>query len=131
MNQDIKDYIEKWIFRANEDFAVCQHLASVNIEQYSSTICFHAHQAVEKYLKAFLTYKGVDFPRTHDLDYLLAECSSVDNNSFNDIDLKELSEFGVIIRYPDDFFIPSHSETNYFVELTRHLKEVVERLICF
>ena len=115
MNQDINDYIEKWIFRANEDFAVCQHLASIDIEQY---------------LKVFLTYKGVDFPRTHDLDYLLAECSSVDNNSFNDIDLKELSEFGVTIRYPDDFFIPSHSETNYFVELTQHL-EVVERLTCF
>lgn len=33
--------------------------------------CFHAHQAVEKYLKAYLQMHDVEFPRTHDLDALL------------------------------------------------------------
>jgi HEPN domain-containing protein len=103
MNKDLRDYIEKWLYRANEDYAVCEHLLAVDSKRYASTICFHAQQAVEKYLKAFLTFNGVDFPRTHDIDFLLAECSIINQDAFNEIDLKELSEFGVTIRYPDDF----------------------------
>jgi len=33
---------------------------------------FHAQQAIEKALKVALTLNGVDFPKTHDLDFLLA-----------------------------------------------------------
>jgi HEPN domain-containing protein len=32
---------------------------------------FNAQQVVEKALKVALTLKGVDFPRTHDLEYLI------------------------------------------------------------
>ena len=33
---------------------------------------YHAQQAVEKAIKAVLVLCGIDFPRTHDLDFLLA-----------------------------------------------------------
>lgn len=33
---------------------------------------FHAQQAVEKAIKAVLVLRGIDFPKTHDLDLLLA-----------------------------------------------------------
>jgi HEPN domain-containing protein len=33
---------------------------------------FHAQQAVEKAVKAALVLHGIDFPRTHDLEFLLA-----------------------------------------------------------
>jgi HEPN domain-containing protein len=32
---------------------------------------FHAQQAVEKALKVALTLEGVDFPKTHDVDFLV------------------------------------------------------------
>ena len=34
--------------------------------------CFHAHQAVEKALKAFLLFRTGTYPRTHSLEDLLA-----------------------------------------------------------
>ncbi|MDR0598605.1 MAG: HEPN domain-containing protein, partial [Treponema sp.] len=34
-------------------------------------ICFHCQQAAEKYLKGFLVFKGIEFPKTHDLAALL------------------------------------------------------------
>ena len=70
MNQEKSDYIKNWMFRANEDLAVLKDLQSSNPEGFASTICFHAQQAVEKFLKAFLAFSDVDFPRTHDVDYL-------------------------------------------------------------
>jgi HEPN domain-containing protein len=33
---------------------------------------FHAQQTVEKSIKAVLVVNGIDFPRTHDLDFLVA-----------------------------------------------------------
>ena len=50
MTKEKSEYIKNWIFRANEDIAVIESLASQNLEYYSSTICFHAQQAVEKFL---------------------------------------------------------------------------------
>ena len=128
MTENRSAYINQWLFRANEDISVIDSLVSQNIEHYTSSICFHAQQAVEKFLKAFLIYQDHDFPRTHDLDFLLAECQKI-NNTFSDIDLKSLSDFGVSIRYPDDFFIPDLDETNDYIAIAKKVKETVEDLI--
>ena len=71
MNQEKSDYIKNWLYRAREDLAVMKDLIDSNHKQFTSTICFHAQQAVEKYLKAFLIFHDVDFPRTHDVSALV------------------------------------------------------------
>ena len=128
MNQEKSDYIKNWLYRAREDLAVMKDLIDSNHKQFTSTICFHAQQAVEKYLKVFLIFHDVDFPRTHDVDFLLMECQKIDNNSFN-LDLKSLTEFGVSIRYPDDFYIPTVKESNEYFEITLDVSALVEKLI--
>jgi len=128
MTTDKSEYIRNWLFRANEDIAVIQSLSSTNIEFYTSTICFHSQQAVEKFLKAFLIYKDIDFPKTHDLDFLLLECQKIDN-SFVEIDLKSLTDFGVSIRYPDDFYVPGVKETKEYIEIAVEIKNLIERII--
>lgn len=74
MNKDKTEYIRNWLFRTNEDIAVMKNLVESGARDYTSAICFHAQQAVEKFLKAFLVFHDVDFPKTHDLDFLLLEC---------------------------------------------------------
>jgi HEPN domain-containing protein len=128
MTIDKSDYIRNWLFRANEDIAVIENLSSTNIEFYTSTICFHSQQAVEKFLKAFLIYHDIDFPKTHDLDFLLTECQKIDNYSFG-IDLKSLSDFGVSIRYPDYFYVPGVNETREYIEIAREINNCIEKLI--
>jgi HEPN domain-containing protein len=128
MNQEKEEYIRNWLFRAREDLSVIESLVSSGLQFYTSTICFHSQQAVEKYLKAFLIYHDIDFPRTHDVDYLLLECQKIDEINF-DFDFKSLTEFGVSVRYPDDFYIPGVSETKEYYQLAQDVKENVERLI--
>ena len=48
------------------------------------TACFHAQQAAEKYLKAFLCFNGIDFPKTHDIEELLGLCATRDKR-FSDL----------------------------------------------
>ena len=127
MNKDKKDHIKRWLFRAKEDLSVLNRLADIEIELYTSTICFHAQQSVEKNLKAFLVYHDVDFPRTHDVDFLLIECQKIDKESF-DVDLKSLTEFGVSVRYPDDFFIPGVRETKEYIGIANMVNGIIESL---
>jgi HEPN domain-containing protein len=116
MIQERSEYIKNWLYRTREDIAVIKDLQESNPDGFTSTICFHAQQAVEKYLKAFLAYNDVDFPSTHDLYHLLLECKKIKDDSF-DLDSKELTEFGISVRYPDDFYIPSLEESNVYLEI--------------
>jgi HEPN domain-containing protein len=128
MTKDQNDYLKKWLFRANEDIAVIEKLFESEPELNASTICFHAQQAVEKFLKAFLVFHNIDFPKTHDLDYLLLECKKIDAKNF-DIDLGSLTDFGVSIRYPDDFYLPDKDETAQYRGIALKVKTVIENII--
>jgi len=67
MIDDLQDYVDKWLFRADEDMAV--------------------------------------------------------------IDLKSLTDFGVSVRYPDDFYIPDRSEMTYYAQVAGEIKRIVTGLI--
>lgn len=60
------------------DLATAEKLAP-DPEMDDRPVGFHAQQAVEKALKVVLMLEGVDFPKTHDLEYLivLAEKHSI------------------------------------------------------
>ena len=55
---------------AQIDLATAEKLAP-DPEMDDRPVGFHAQQAVEKVVKVALTLKGVDFPKTHDLEYLI------------------------------------------------------------
>ncbi|HUS86009.1 MAG TPA: HEPN domain-containing protein [Bacteroidales bacterium] len=128
MNLPKEEYLNNWIYRAREDISVMENLAKTGIEYYTSTICFHAQQAVEKYLKSFLIFHDVDFPSTHDVDFLLMECQKIDKVNFH-FDFKSLTEFGVAVRYPDDFYVPEVDETKEYLDIALDVKKTVENLL--
>ena len=65
--------------------------------------CFHAQQCVEKYLKGILQAWQVPFSKTHDLTRLLDACvrRHPEWESLRD-DLKLLTQFAVVFRYPGE-----------------------------
>jgi HEPN domain-containing protein len=127
MNKATIDFIKQWLAKANEDLLVVDKLTEFEIIATSS-VCFHCQQAVEKFLKAFLIANGVEIKKTHNIEYLLSECSDIDKD-FADIDPKELSDFGVDVRYPGDMFIPNKDETLEYKNLAFEIKEFVESKI--
>jgi HEPN domain-containing protein len=61
---------------------------------------FHAQQAVEKSMKAWLSLLGVDFPKIHDLEWLLAMLEEHGEKVPEDFhDLVDLTDFAVQYRY--------------------------------
>lgn len=94
---------EKWFKKAESDLLVIKNNLTSN-EVPIDACCFHAQQAAEKYLKAYLVSKRIIFPKTHDLQTLLNLCIAA-NHSF--IKIKgpaiRLSDFAIGQRYPDAF----------------------------
>jgi len=125
MNEETKNYIRQWIAKAGDDLIVIDKLTQFEIVA-TSAVCFHCQQVVEKYLKAFLIAQGVEIRKTHNIEFLLAECEEFDPE-FSLIDPKDLNDFGVDIRYPGDIYSPTDIETLAHKQIALEVKELVER----
>jgi HEPN domain-containing protein len=127
MNNETKQFIRDWIAKANEDLLVINRLTEGSLIA-TSAVCFHCQQLVEKILKAYLIANGKEIRKTHNIEFLLAECADFDNE-FNEIDPKNLSDFGVEVRYPGDMYQPTESEAIEYKQLAIEIKDFVTEKI--
>jgi HEPN domain-containing protein len=112
----------EWIKKAQEDF----EFARINLEEeipFFSQICFHFHQAAEKYLKAFIVANNLEFKKIHDLIILLKLCKAKQPqlDSISE-DCKLLNRFYIDTRYP------THWPTHYTKEEASRAKEASEHV---
>lgn len=128
MNKEEKKYVKNWLEKANEDIQVALLIIKEDIP-LTGPVCFHCQQAAEKFFKAFLTLHRIDFPKTHNLDYLHELCKKINAKMFENIDTKDLNAFGVDIRYPGDIYHPTVNETKQYIEIARQIKNIVEAQI--
>jgi len=63
--------VRGWAQKAENDLKVALLVFRAAEEGPTEAIAFHAQQCVEKYLKALLCWKGIDFPKTHDVGQLI------------------------------------------------------------
>jgi HEPN domain-containing protein len=93
--------VKAWVGKAENDFKnIAATLAST--DPAWGTVCFHAQQAAEKYLKAYLVWKGRIPPRTHDLGLLLRLVKDFEESlGAMATDCDFLTDYAVEARYPD------------------------------
>jgi len=99
-----------WIAKAENDLLnIRNNLAQGTVPW--DTICFHAQQAAEKMLKAFLVWRRVTPPRSHDLAGLLGECIA-QGGAFQQLlpDCQLLTRSAVESRYPMLNFEPTEAD---------------------
>jgi len=97
-----RDLVRQWVAKAAGDLAV----ASLVLSEATSALWaagFHAQQAVEKYLKAFLVHHQIEFPKTHNLGVLLDLIQRADGSIAAALcEATALNPYGVDVRYPED-----------------------------
>jgi HEPN domain-containing protein len=62
----------EWADKADNDLKTAAHTLKLGDKCPTDTVCFHAQQCVEKYLKAFFVVLEIEFPRTHDIEILVS-----------------------------------------------------------
>jgi HEPN domain-containing protein len=100
----MKKLVVEWVKKAEGDAGTAKREAKVKeVATNWDAVCFHAQQAVEKYLKGLLQQNEIAFSKTHDLSVLLNLILPVfpDLKELSD-DLEWLSAFAVEFRYPGE-----------------------------
>ena len=120
-----RELYEKWIKKAKEDLAVAEQLLSDGVPYFAS-IGFHAQQAAEKFLKAFLVWHQIEFPKTHDLSQLLQLIALREKSLSESLQgILVLTVYGVDTRYPADLPDLTEDEASQAVDLARQVKHAV------
>lgn len=102
--------LKSWVSSAEDDFHAAKELLKLR-KPLASASCFHSQQCGEKYLKALLILKNVDFPKTHDLLTLDTLCNQA--GIFTGLvpqQLADLSKHAVQSRYPGHQPIPEEAK---------------------
>jgi HEPN domain-containing protein len=92
--------LKSWIAHAEEDYSAAKSLPGLK-KPLLDAVCFHTQRCAEKYLKALLILKDVDFPRMHDLPTLNTLCGQTGILTGFDLQqLADLTRYAVQARYP-------------------------------
>lgn len=119
------EIIKKWIEKADHDIGTAV-LTFKHIPEYRDTIAFHCQQAVEKYLKGYLIFLGIEFRRYHDLIYL-AEliCQKEPISDELITKLTELEDYAVEIRYPDAEIELTDDEIQNAISISKEVRAYI------
>ncbi len=94
----------------------------------TDTVCFHAQQVVEKYLKALLTARGIPFPKTHDIRKLAEMLPAGARVHLSQDEEDELTDYATAARYPGWGEIPL-SDSRRAVAVARRVRRDVRKLL--
>ncbi|MDO8587298.1 MAG: HEPN domain-containing protein [Armatimonadota bacterium] len=113
--------VEAWIAKAESDFRNIELVLPAE-DAPLDTVCFHAQQAAEKYIKAALTFAGIPFGKTHDLSELAALLADRFPLLSSVGDLSDLTDAAVTARYPDDLVVYDRDLAEELVERARAVR---------
>ena len=121
--------VGQWVHKADQDIRAAKSLlADEPPLLYPS--CFHSQQAAEKYLKALLTWREVEFPKTHVIGELLDLLGTVDAPLAESLaDATGLNPYGVEVRYPGDLPEPDADGAKAALALAVKVRDAVMRAL--
>ncbi len=121
----ISQLVKNWLIKANNDIRLSLNELELQEEKIvMDAVCYHCQQAVEKFFKAYLISKQVEFPKTHNLEILQRLCM-LNDQEFEKLELLNLSDFAVDVRYGSEFYIPTIHETKKSFQIAITVKEFV------
>jgi HEPN domain-containing protein len=118
------DFVKEWFEKADSNILNMKN--NLKAEKIPvDTICFHAQQTAEKYIKGYLIYYDIEFKLVHDLPYLVAFAVKIDKK-FKDLYeiSNKLNDYAIDIRYPH-FYTPTPVEAKEAYKITLKAKESV------
>ncbi|MGH2534033.1 MAG: HEPN domain-containing protein [Thermomicrobiales bacterium] len=116
-----------WLTRATRDLLIAQR-ALQGEPVLADQAVYHAHQAAENALKAYLSAQSIPFPKTHDLVRLVSLCREVEASFAHWLPAAQtLNPYVTQFRYPGGPLEPERSEAEEANRLAGELLSSVRR----
>ena len=126
---DAARYVREWVRKAENDLRNAEHTLTLESDCPFDTVCFHAQQCAEKYLKALLVHRGSSPPKIHDLTELFP---LVQQNGSIDIDHRDtelLVPYAVEPRYPVNWEPITREDAEKAVEAAKRVRAAVRSVL--
>ncbi|MDI3531239.1 MAG: hypothetical protein PWP60_1088 [Candidatus Atribacteria bacterium] len=119
--------VKQWLIKSQRDLDLARLLLKGG---YLDTAVYHCQQAVEKAIKAYLTYRDVPFEKTHNLVALLAFCVPLEPSFGQWRETTEiLTPYATEFRYPGDVLEPEASEAEEALARAEALVNFIVQLL--
>lgn len=120
---------DEWLVRADSDMYVATLALQAN-PMSADGVAFHAHQVAEKSMKGFLTAHGVRFPKTHELERLVALCTAIEPRFQSYFRASAiLSPYSTEFRYPGRRREPSEAEARTAFQYATEILQFVRAML--
>jgi HEPN domain-containing protein len=119
--------IREWLAKADNDLKTAAHTLKLGRDCPTDTVCFHAQQCVEKYVKALLTFQETAFPRTHDIHVLRALLPPKLRPKLDNKAQDRLTQYATVTRYPGAGPDVPLREARNAVAIARRVRREVRR----
>ncbi|OGP59760.1 MAG: hypothetical protein A2V67_03170 [Deltaproteobacteria bacterium RBG_13_61_14] len=117
--------VRQWIEKAEHDLRNAEHTLKLKKNCPFDTVCFHAQQCAEKYLKSLLIARGIAFPKTHDLRAII-QLAPAEIELGLEMDLLfTLTQYAVNGRCPEEEEPITRQEAKQAVAVARQVREAV------
>jgi HEPN domain-containing protein len=122
---EIIQVVRQWVQKAENDLKNAAFTLKLGAACPTDTVCFHAQQCVEKYLKALLVANKIDFARTHHISALLAFLPQTIRPDLTAEEQALLTDYAVSTRYPGDYESIPLSEARRAVQIARRVRQQI------
>lgn len=128
-DRNLVEALSEWVVKAENDLKNGAHTLKLGRDCPTDTVCFHAQQCVEKYIKALLVLKGVAFPKTHNIRVLL---DLLEGEAAVDLEAgaqNRLTDYATVSRYPGEEEPITLAEARQAVRIARGVRRDVRKLL--
>ena len=126
---EILRVVREWVGKAENDLRTAAHTLKLESACPTDTVCFHAQQCVEKYIKSLLVSRSIPFPRTHDLGILSRALPDAWQPDLSPEQVRRLTDYATVTRYPGDYEPVSVPEARAAIALARKVRKHARALL--
>ena len=117
--------LRQWVEKAENDLINAEHTLKLKKNCPFDTVCFHAQQCAEKYLKALLVYRSIEFLKNHNLRLLMQLIPAEVALGLDRKSVIGLTRYAIDARYPGDWEPLTREEAKQAVAIARKVREAV------
>lgn len=126
---DVVHVVRQWVEKAEHDLRNAEHTLLMGDDCPYDTVCFHAQQCAEKYVKALLALRSVDFPKIHDLGELIELLPAAIRPPVSVEEQEQLTDHATVDRYPGDRPPLGRADAHAAVAVARRVREAIRALL--
>jgi HEPN domain-containing protein len=129
IDDELTHVVRQWVQKAENDLKTAAHTLKLGPAGPMDTVCFHAQQCVEKYLKALLVLHGIEFERVHQISALISRLPARLRPDLTPEEQERLTDYAVSTRYPGDYERIPLAEARQAVQIARRVRKHIRPLL--